>query len=98
MAVCVSLFRHIRNALAHKRAELVICNHGRYYRLRDYHNGKVTAEMRISQETLAYFCEKYRAIACEAIKKQNSRKNSRSSGNFYGVMIQGTGLVQYWRL
>lgn len=63
-SLCVSMFRHIRNAIAHKRATLHIYDKVRYYHLCDYSNtGKLTAEILISHETLRYFCSKYEELA-----------------------------------
>ena len=63
-SICVSLFRHIRNAIAHKHVKLLYDNKMRYYQFRDYSNqGILTADIQLSHDTLSYFCEKYEAFA-----------------------------------
>ncbi len=63
-SLCVDLFRHIRNAVAHKRAKLISREQVRYYHFCDYsRSGQLTAEILISHTTLEWLYSKYREYA-----------------------------------
>ena len=67
-SLCVDLFRHIRNALAHKRAKLIIRKQARYYHFCDYsRSGQLTAEILISHTTLEWLYSKYGEYAYQTV-------------------------------
>ena len=62
-SLCVSFFRHLRNALAHKRIRIIIHKGTRYYHFCDYNKqSAMTAEICLSHDTLKFLSEKYFGI------------------------------------
>lgn len=71
-SLCVDLFRHIRNAVAHKRAKLIIKKQVRYYHLSDFSkSGQLTAEILISHATLEWLFSKYKEYTHQIVETKD---------------------------